>query len=453
MTQTSNSSEFTLDDVNHWPWTANELVLTGSIFDDRERLEHITIYGESALQCLPAKRDRSEAQQRFADAVLEHGRQVREAYLRQYGQSIYDILTKNGKEYLRLDELLDAISERFPGVMPSKDILSAEFSRRQADKEGLEIDLGIIIRAFLRLTSAGSHLMDAMLRPTSRALSLLPTFRTSDRIELETVMIERREDVGYITLQNPEHLNAENERLVEDLETAIDIVLLDDRILVGTLRGGTMTHPKYAGRRVFCSGINLKSLCAGKIGLISFLLTRELGLINKLRSGLLLNQEKVGLERLSQKPWIAAVESFAIGGGMQLLFAFDHVIAEEDSYFSLPAASEGIVPGAANFRITRQMGSRLARRVILSGHHINASDAEATLICDEVVNSDDIEMALTRAAKAFVSPAVTANRMMLNMAEEPPETFRTYMAEFAVAQARRAYSADVLEKLNRRWSL
>ncbi len=54
-----------------------------------------------------------------------------------------------------------------------------------------------------------------------------------------------------------------------------------------------------------------------------------------------------------EKPWIAAVDTFAIGGGAQLLLVFDHVLAGADAFVSLPAAQEGIIPGASNFRLGR----------------------------------------------------------------------------------------------------
>jgi len=433
-------------------WCAEPLMPTGSLLEDLDCLDRIIADGERALAILPSKPNRSFREQQIADEILDHGRKTREACLHVHGQAIYDLLTDDGGHYLRLDELLQAARCRLPGLTPSNDLLVAERNRIQAEKDGFDIDLGLIARAFLRLPRAGTHLMDAMLRPTARALSLLPGFRVNDRIDLEAVIVERRNEGGYLTLHALRDLNAENEQLVNDLETAIDLILLDDRIRVGALRGGVMTHAKYTGRRIFCAGINLKSLRDGQIGLIEFLLTRELGLINKLRCGLLVNPEKEGLERFKQKPWVAGVEGFAIGGGMQLLLAFDYVIAANDAYFSLPAANEGIVPGVANLRITRQMGSRLARRMILSGDRIKATDPEASLICDEVVTTEAMDVALDRAVEKLASPAVLANRMMLNMAEERPEDFRAYLAEFAVIQARRACSSDVLAKLSQNWS-
>jgi thioesterase DpgC len=210
-----------------------------------------------------------------------------------------------------------------------------------------------------------------------------------------------------------------------------------------------MTHPRYRGRRIFSAGINLKALHDGGISLVGFLLRRELGYISKLIRGILVEDETCWRSPVVQKPWVAAVDGFAIGGGMQLLLAFDHVIAASDAYLSLPAAAEGIVPGAANFRLTRSLGPRLSRQVILGGRRIWASEPVARLVVDEVVEPARLEEAIEGSLDRLQGPAVVANRRMLNLAEETPDEFRRYMAEFAVQQALRLYSEDVIEKASR----
>src|SRR6185437_17013373 len=86
--------------------------------------------------------------------------------------------------------------------------------------------------------------------------------------------------------------NAEDECLVNDLEVAVDLALLDQSIAVGVLRGGIMTHPRYAGRRVFSAGINLKKLRKGEISFIGFLMRREFGFISKIIHGLIASNDR-----------------------------------------------------------------------------------------------------------------------------------------------------------------
>ena len=97
--------------------------------------------------------------------------------------------------------------------------------------------------------------------------------------------VDREGDVGHVTIQNHAFLNSEDDASVAALEVAVDLVLLDDAIGVGVLRGAPATHPKYAGRRIFGSGINLTHLYYGKISLVEFMLERELGAVTKMYRG------------------------------------------------------------------------------------------------------------------------------------------------------------------------
>jgi thioesterase DpgC len=200
---------------------------------------------------------------------------------------------------------------------------------------------------------------------------------------------------------------------------------------------------------VFSAGINLKALHAGGISLVDFLLRRELGYIHKLVRGILVEDGPRWQSATVAKPWVAAVDGFAIGGGMQLLFVFDHVLAAADAYFSLPAAQEGIVPGAANFRLARCVGPRLSRQIILKGRRIWASEPAARLVVDEIHEPSELEEAIEKSLSRLQSPAVITNRRMLNLAEESSDEFRRYMAEFAVMQALRLFSDDVIGKVSR----
>jgi thioesterase DpgC len=212
-----------------------------------------------------------------------------------------------------------------------------------------------------------------------------------------------------------------------------------------------VSHPKYAGRRVFSAGINLDDLRDGRIGLVSFLLGRELGYVHKLLLGLVVRPEEPAWgERLTSKAWIGAVDAFAIGGGMQLLLVLDRVIAEEGAFISLPAAEEGIVPGLGNLRLGRLTGARTARQVILGGRRIPVDSPQGRLVCDEVVPATQLPARIDQAVQDLSAPAVAANRLMLALGEEPVDAFRAYLADFAEVQAVRAYSPDVLAKVESR---
>ncbi|MFB7274193.1 (3,5-dihydroxyphenyl)acetyl-CoA 1,2-dioxygenase DpgC [Streptomyces sp. NPDC056244] len=427
--------------------------LCGALAEDAAALARHTENGERLLERLPAPPDRDAEQRRLAATVFASCRQMREQFMRRHADEVYDVLTEGGVRRYRLSELVFAAATRFPGLVPTRVQVDAEGALIQADKEGREIDQGIFFRGILRSPAAGAHLADTMLLASPRALALIDGFRRDGRVDLGPVLVERRNGAGHLTVRNYHCLNAEDNALVEAMETAVDLVLLDEGVRVGVVRGGVMTHPRYEGRRVFSAGINLSDLRNGRISFVEFLLRRELTYVSKLLRGLLLPPGEATFAASSlHKPWVAAVDSFAIGGGMQLLLVCDRVIAADDAFFSLPAAQEGIVPGAGNLRLGRLTGARLARRIILSGKRIRATDSEADLVCDEVVPGHAMDAAVESAVEELDSPAVSANRAMLALAEESPDQFRTYMAEFAFTQACRLYGEDVISKVDRAWS-
>ncbi|MFF3554854.1 (3,5-dihydroxyphenyl)acetyl-CoA 1,2-dioxygenase DpgC [Streptomyces tsukubensis] len=376
-------------------------------------------------------------------------RALRAAFLDTHTDAVYTELTAGRSRAPRLAELAAAAGDAFPGLVPTTAQLAADRALPQARKAGHEIDLGVLFARILHSPVSGRHVLGALLRPTARALDLLPAFTATGTADLGSVHLERRDGVARLTMCRDDCLNAEDERQVDDMETAVDLALLDPGAGLCLLRGGEMTHPRYRGKRVFSAGINLKSLHAGDISLAGFLLRRELGYLHKILRGLNLDDGTSRHRPGTAKPWVAAVDTFAIGGGMQILLVVDHVLAASDAYLSLPAAQEGIVPGAANFRLPRYTGPRLARRIVLEGHRIHATDPEARLLVDEVHPPDRLDHAVEQSLDRLRGPAVAANRRMLNITEEDPEAFRTYMAEFALEQALRLHSPDVIEKVGR----
>ncbi|WP_280261524.1 (3,5-dihydroxyphenyl)acetyl-CoA 1,2-dioxygenase DpgC [Nocardia wallacei] len=371
-------------------------------------------------------------------------RSLRRDFLRRHVSDVYRAATADHRESRRLPELASTATDLFPGLLPSEEQLAADAGLPQAAKEGWEVDQGLFFSAVFADPVAGNHLLDAMRAPTRRARELADEFAATGSVALPAATVTRADTTATVTITNTHCLNAEDDQHVADLETAVDLVLLDPNSRVGVLRGGVMDHPRYRGRRVFSAGINLTHLHEGKISFVDFILGRETGYIAKILRGL-----AIGDDIPVTKPWVAAVDSFAIGGGAQLLLVFDRVIAGADAYFSLPAAQEGIVPGAANLRLGRSSDHRLSRDVILWGRRIYATEPEARLVFDTVVETAEMDGEIDRAARRLAAEAVVANKHMLVAAEEPQDVFRCYMAEFARQQALRFYGADVLAKVRR----
>jgi thioesterase DpgC len=370
--------------------------------------------------------------------------------------AVYEELTDGLTRPLRLAEVVYRAADRHPGRLPSRAEIEAERTRLQKDKAGLEMAQGDFIAHLLADPPCGDHLIAAMSQPLPEALAALDAFRRDGSVDLGPMRVDRDGPVGIVTNQNHACLNAEDDASTRAMEIAVDLVLLDDAIEVGVLRGGPAIHPKHAGRRIFGAGINLTHLYTGKISLIEFMLDRELGAITKMYRGhgvaSDLPVETAGGAR--EKPWVAVVESFAIGGACQWLLVMDRVVAQRGSYFNLPARKEGIIPGCANLRLPRVVGERAARQAIMFGRAFEAEAADGRLIADEVVADDEIDAALQRSAEELLSAGTTAlvaNRRALRLAQEPLTTFRRYMSLYASEQARCLYSPALIANLERNW--
>ena len=332
-----------------------------SLAADSRKAGAVYAGGAALLAAWPAKPRRDAGQ--AAGAEIVHGllRAVRNRFARAYVGPIYDRVTDGRRRLLRADELVYAVAELCPGLCPSQKEVAAERGLLLADKEGVEIAQGDFLSHVFARKEAGDHLLHAMLQPLPASQELLEKFRREGRLDLGTAHVERRGALGCVFFNNLRHLNAEDDTTVGPLETAVDLVLLDPDIQAGLLRGNPVTHPKYRGRRVFSSGLNLTHLYHGKLPLLFFAI-RDLGFVGKLYRGLAGDEyDPDGPEATLEKPWIAAVEGFAIGGGCQLLLVVDYVIAETGSFFNLPARKEGIVPGVAPMRLPRFVGERATR--------------------------------------------------------------------------------------------
>jgi (3,5-dihydroxyphenyl)acetyl-CoA 1,2-dioxygenase len=362
---------------------------------------------------------------------------------------IYDGLTAGCTQPARLEELVYEAAERTPGRLPTRAQMEEERTRSLADKRGIELAQGEFVSAVLAEPRTGTHLVESMLRPTSWALEALDAFRRSGVADFGTVRVARDGKAGVLELRNPQHLNAEDGSTLDATEAAVDLILLDPEIEVGVLRGGVVQHPRYPGERVFGAGINLTHLYDGRIDFL-FYLVRDLGYVNKIYRGIV-GEDGSATEKL----WVAAVERYAIGGACQLLHVVDHVIATRGARLYLPARREGIIPGASNLRLPRFVGDRAARQAILSGREWVAGDLDAALLCDEVVEPDQMDAAVEARVRALTGSGLinaAANRRALRIGQESLDDFRRYMSLYALEQAHCHLSPALVRNLEQHWT-
>jgi thioesterase DpgC len=412
--------------------------------------------GADLLAKLPKKPVRTPDQQMAAEIVLAECRRAREDFLRRHAETVYRKLTKNLGNFLRVDELAYAAAKLVPGLTPTQKQVAAESALMQSEKDGVEVDQGIFLAQMLAVPDAGMHLCHAMLLPKREAVERAAEFIKRGVIDFGPARVERQGKAVVVTVKNPRFLNAEDDGTLDDTETAADIAILDPMSEICVLRGGVVDHPKYKGRRVFSAGINLTHLYRGKIPYLWYI-RRDMGLVNKMLRGLAIYgsspDEVYGGTR--EKPWVAGLDAFAIGGGCQYLLAMDYVVAGSDAYMTLPARKEGIIPGAANLRLTRFIGARAARQAILMGRRFDCDSPEGRLICDQIVPPDQMERALEQVIDDFTGSGVVSaasNRRAFRVGEEPLDTFRRYMAVYCREQAYCHFSPALIANLEKHWN-
>ncbi|RLF16008.1 MAG: crotonase [Thermoprotei archaeon] len=184
------------------------------------------------------------------------------------------------------------------------------------------------------------------------------------------ILYEKKGPIAKITLNRPQVLNALNTETFLELEKALKEAEADPDVKVVVITG--------AGDKAFCAGLDLKEI-AEKSSIEARELSRLGHRVFKL------------IENLS-KPVIAAVNGYALGGGMELCLSCDLAIASENASFGQAEVNVGLTPGwGATQRLWRIVGVRKAKELILTGDRISAAEAERLGIVNKVVPPDKLQ--------------------------------------------------------------
>jgi 3-hydroxypropionyl-coenzyme A dehydratase len=182
---------------------------------------------------------------------------------------------------------------------------------------------------------------------------------------MKYIQLEPEGDIAIVRINRPEALNAMNVDVVSELSRTIDIIAADDSIKVVIITG--------AGERSFCAGadisymVNIDPMQAERYA------TSAQGVINK-------------IERL-EKPVIAAVNGFVLGGGCELAMACDIRIASNNAKMGQPEVTIGITPGwGGTQRLMRLVGPAKAKEMIFTGKMITADQASQIGLVNRVVS-------------------------------------------------------------------
>lgn len=182
----------------------------------------------------------------------------------------------------------------------------------------------------------------------------------------ENILVETRGNVGLITLNRPEALNALNGALIEDLYQALVAFDADDTIGCLVLTGS---------EKAFAAGADIKEM-------------QTKDYMDVYMGDFISRWEKIAQVR---KPVIAAVSGFALGGGCEMAMACDFILASETAKFGQPEIKLGVMPGAGGTqRLTRFVGKSKSMEMCLTGRMMDAEEAERTGLVSRIVPAAEL---------------------------------------------------------------
>ncbi len=218
--------------------------------------------------------------------------------------------------------------------------------------------------------------------------------------DYENILVEQRDAVTLVTLNRPQALNALNSRVLAELIDAFAAYEADDTQRCAVLTG--------SGEKAFAAGADIKEMAdkpAAEFFLEDFFAGWQADFVKKTR-----------------KPWIAAVNGFALGGGCELAMMADFIIAADTAKFGQPEIKLGVAPGmGGSQRLTRAVGKAKAMEMCLTGRMMDAEEAERSgLVARVVPLAGLVEDALKTAETIASMPpmAVIANKELVNAAYE-----------------------------------
>lgn len=202
----------------------------------------------------------------------------------------------------------------------------------------------------------------------------------------ETILLDKQDGVGLITLNRPEALNALNSALLDEVADAL--IALDEDSDIGAI---VITGSEKA----FAAGADIKEMA--ELSFADVLKTDKFALINRV------------FEQV-RTPVIAAVAGYALGGGCELAMACDFIIAADNAKFGQPEIKLGVIPGIGGTqRLTRIVGKSKAMDMILTGRMMDAEEGERSGLVSRIVAVDDLletVLGIARDIAALSHPAV-----------------------------------------------
>jgi len=185
----------------------------------------------------------------------------------------------------------------------------------------------------------------------------------------EVVQYQKKENCGLLTLNRPQAMNALNDEILEALDQALDRIEDDPELRVLIITG--------EGEKAFVAGADIK----------------EIHGLDKQTAGDFSKKGQRIFERIEKLPMavIAAVNGFALGGGLELALSCDFIYATDKARFGLPECTLGLIPGfGGTVRLSRKIGPSLAAEWTMTGNMVSADVAMAAGLVNKVCPDDSL---------------------------------------------------------------
>ena len=198
----------------------------------------------------------------------------------------------------------------------------------------------------------------------------------------ETIIYQKQDGVGYVTLNRPHALNAYNLKMRDELYQVLGAIKDDPEVRVAIFRG--------AGERAFCAGADLTEFLTAPSPIIARQARWE--------------RDVWGLFLSLTKPLIAAVHGYVLGSGIEIALCCDIRLASEDVQFGLPEPALGIIPAAGGSQtLPRVIGGAKALEILLSGRWLKAEEAHRLKLVNQVVPRNELLPEAERLARKIAN--------------------------------------------------
>lgn len=221
------------------------------------------------------------------------------------------------------------------------------------------------------------------------------------------IVVTEHDGVWTIRLNRPERMNALNPAAMEELRAALAQFRDDDEALVCVLIG--------TGERAFCTGADLRDTLPPATSFAQGLFSADRSCVDKGNYVRALDLDRLAIN----KPVIAAVNGYALGGGCELALACDICIAADTAIFGLPEVRVGSIPAVGGIQqLVRSVGKSAAMSMILTGRKVHAAEALRLGLVSEVVPADTLLGRAHELAREIAANAQLAVRAALMLANE-----------------------------------